>query len=126
MEGFMFIVYLIMVVWGILNIILFFKIWGMTNDVRELKEKIVEDNSNINIQNDDVIQSNKSENVNDTNSSLSNKGNDLKVGDKIQHESYYKDKDLYVGKINADGTCLCVNDKGEAVCTLSINKLHKI
>ena len=29
---------LIMIAWGILEIILFFKIWGMTNDVRKLTE----------------------------------------------------------------------------------------
>ena len=29
---------IMMIVWGILEIILFFKIWGMTNDVRALKE----------------------------------------------------------------------------------------
>ena len=36
MEGFIVIIYIIMLVWGILNIILFFKIWGMTNDVKEI------------------------------------------------------------------------------------------
>lgn len=30
------------VLWGILNIILFFKIWEMTNDVREIKEMFKE------------------------------------------------------------------------------------
>ncbi|MDD3040151.1 hypothetical protein [Bacteroides sp.] len=30
---------LIIIVFGILQIILFFKIWGMTNDIREIKEK---------------------------------------------------------------------------------------
>ena len=27
-----------MITWGILEIILFFKIWGMTNDIRALKK----------------------------------------------------------------------------------------
>lgn len=27
-----------MIVWGILEIILFFKIWGMTNDIKALKQ----------------------------------------------------------------------------------------
>lgn len=30
---------LVAVLFGILQIILFFKIWGMTNDIREIKEK---------------------------------------------------------------------------------------
>ena len=38
MEEFLVIIYIIMLIWGILNIILFFKIWGMTNDIREIKE----------------------------------------------------------------------------------------
>ena len=32
---------IIVLIWGILNIILFFKIWGMTNDVKELKNFIL-------------------------------------------------------------------------------------
>ena len=35
MEAF---VYLIIIVFGILQIILFFKLWGMTNDIRKLTE----------------------------------------------------------------------------------------
>ena len=30
---------LIILIFGILQLILFFKIWGMTNDIREIKEK---------------------------------------------------------------------------------------
>jgi len=29
---------LVMIIWGILEIILFFKIWGMTNDIKEMKK----------------------------------------------------------------------------------------
>lgn len=35
------IVILISLVYGILSLILFFKVWGMTNDVRELKETLL-------------------------------------------------------------------------------------
>nr|DAU82000.1 MAG TPA: hypothetical protein [Caudoviricetes sp.] len=40
METFMAIVFL---VFGILQIILFFKIWGMTNNVKKIKNKLFED-----------------------------------------------------------------------------------
>lgn len=40
MEGIMFLVSIIIIVFGILQIILFFKIWGMTNDVREIKNML--------------------------------------------------------------------------------------
>ena len=33
-----YIVYIVMLIFGILQIILFFKVWGMTNDVKELKD----------------------------------------------------------------------------------------
>ena len=36
----MFLVSIIIIVFGILQIILFFKIWGMTNDVREIKNML--------------------------------------------------------------------------------------
>ena len=38
---------IILIVFGILNLILFFKLWGMTNDVRELKNHFLQDNSPI-------------------------------------------------------------------------------
>lgn len=41
MNGFEFtLIYGVIVVFGILQIILFFKLWGMTNDVRRISEKI--------------------------------------------------------------------------------------
>lgn len=38
MEGIMFLVSIIIIVFGILQIILFFKIWGMTNNVSSIKK----------------------------------------------------------------------------------------
>lgn len=38
MGSFSILIFLVTIVWGVLNIILFFKIWGMVDDVRELKE----------------------------------------------------------------------------------------
>ncbi|SDN81231.1 M penetrans paralogue family 26 [Prevotella communis] len=40
MPGWLTFIGIVMIVWGILEIILFFKIWGMTNDVRKLTKKI--------------------------------------------------------------------------------------
>ncbi len=39
MESFNIILAIILLVFGILQIILFFKIWGMTNDIRKIKDK---------------------------------------------------------------------------------------
>ena len=38
MSGWLTFLFLVMFVWGILEIILFFKIWGMTNDIKALKK----------------------------------------------------------------------------------------
>lgn len=37
MPGWLTFIGIVMIVWGVLEIILFFKIWGMTNDIRALK-----------------------------------------------------------------------------------------
>lgn len=47
MEGVLMFVSVIMIVFGILQIILFFKMWGMTNDVKSIRNKVVGSNCNI-------------------------------------------------------------------------------
>lgn len=42
MEGIIVFIYLIVIVFGILQIILFFKIWGMTSNVKRIVKKINE------------------------------------------------------------------------------------
>ena len=41
MEGITLLVSIILIVFGVLQIILFFKLWGMTNDIRKLKDHFV-------------------------------------------------------------------------------------
>lgn len=41
------IIYIVILVFGILQIILFFKLWGMTNDVRAMKNKLNESSKEI-------------------------------------------------------------------------------
>lgn len=41
MENIAFFTSIIVIVFGALQIILFFKVWGMTNDVRKIKNKTV-------------------------------------------------------------------------------------
>ena len=38
MPGWLIFMGIVMIIWGVLEIILFFKIWGMTNDIRALKK----------------------------------------------------------------------------------------
>ena len=34
---------IVLLVFGVLQIVLFFKIWGMTNDIREMRHKYLQD-----------------------------------------------------------------------------------
>ncbi len=42
-SGWLIFMYIIFFIWGILEIILFFKVWGMTNDVKRLRSSLVDD-----------------------------------------------------------------------------------
>jgi len=44
MEGLMTFTGLIIIVFGVLQIILFFKLWGMTNDIKDIRNKYLEEN----------------------------------------------------------------------------------
>ena len=46
MEGITLLVSIILIVFGVLQIILFFKLWGMTNDVKKMKKHFLPSDSN--------------------------------------------------------------------------------
>lgn len=43
MEDLLFYTSIVVIIFGILEIILFFKVWGMTNDVKKLKNTVLKD-----------------------------------------------------------------------------------
>ena len=91
--------YFIVIVWSILNIILFFKIWGMTNDVKAIKERLLHGNSKIN------VDSNK-----------------FKIGDFV----VYKDTNetLVIIDTYKDSTYSCLNpETGKLLGIISEDKL---
>lgn len=51
---------------------------------------------------------------------------ELKVGDRVRHTVYNTDKVMVISKINDNGSCLCVDEKGNPVATYSMSKLRKI
>ncbi len=108
---------LLAIVWSILCLILFFKVWGMTDDVREIRNHILRNDS---------FTDNQSVNKDELGKNVVKDKTPIKEGDKVMHPRFNSGKDMYVGKINSDGTCLCVDDKGEAIATLSIDNLKKI
>jgi regulatory protein YycH of two-component signal transduction system YycFG len=77
----------ILFVWSILGIILFFKIWGMTNDVRELKNKFLADGT------DKVIKPQQENTTNQQSNAITNPDIDttkdheaFKIGDIALYE----------------------------------------
>lgn len=54
MEGFYLFIGIVIIVFGILQIILFFKLWGMTNDIREIRKEYINKSEAYNT-NDDII-----------------------------------------------------------------------
>lgn len=83
MEGFSIIVYIIILVWGVLNIVLFFKIWGMTNDVRKLTNKfcVVSDNEH------KASYSTTENNQNSEGADYDRRLDNVKSGDKVMRKS---------------------------------------
>ncbi|MBS5798045.1 MAG: hypothetical protein KH100_15260 [Dysgonomonas mossii] len=81
MEGFYLFIGIVIIVFGILQIILFFKIWGMTNDIREIRNQYI----------------NKSETYNTNDDIIINKSVKHKVSGKILIAKFYdNDTDKYV------------------------------
>ena len=98
--------YLIILVWGILNIILFFKIWGMTNDVREIKERLLfPSNNSIKVDN------------NPSDSNKEDKASNFNIGSRAYEvgEIVYdikSGKELIIRSIEKDGY-YCWTDKNK-------------
>lgn len=115
MEFFSVIITIIAFVWGILNIILFFKIWGMVNDVREMKEYFLNKgsqnelernvNSSMTQNNVELFQTttvqvnwNHKFNIGDTVKYKEN-GNTLRIAQILETEYQYKCVNLKTGTL---------------------------
>ena len=121
MEDFLIV---IAVIFGLLNLILFFKIWGMTDNVKDIKDYL--EGSNPKKKNN---KSNKSEfNVNDNEQSdgykCSSYGTGYKVGDKVTAKSY--SGVMEVVDIYEDGSINCIDvESGEIVGVFNKKELTK-
>ena len=90
------------IVWSILCIILFFKIWGMTNDISEIRNYLVSQNKTKN-ESDDL------------------RNNKFKVGDVVIDEQY---NELIIMDAYQDATYNCCDFKtGELIGVFSEDKL---
>ncbi len=106
---------LVMTVFGVLQIILFFKIWGMTNDIREIKNKYF---SEVNMSNMDTQIKSQSGVVADN--VIKNTGGtpvgrvavEIKTG-----------REVSVYKKNPNGTYECYADGGVCIGNLKEEEL---
>lgn len=70
METVSIVVAIIIIVFGILQIVLFFKLWGMANDIRTMKDKYMSDMHKITIE--DNIEIDEETSKHDNNPIISN------------------------------------------------------
>ena len=116
MEGFLVLVYVVMFVWGILNIILFFKLWGMTNDVKDIKDYLCPPKANT------VIKENSSNEVINQRSVIHD--NILfQEGDVVKHKETQEELKILQLTMN-DNAAICANSRGDKV-TYYLNSLDK-
>ena len=94
MGEFEFFIALLGIAWGILSIILFFKIWVMTNDVKSIKDYLLSSHTT-------QLVSSKTESINTT------KSDELKVDDFVY--SYSKERRVLIKEIVGKGVYRCVD-----------------
>lgn len=98
METSLNIVSIVIIVFGILQIILFFKLWGMTNDIREMKSKYMEENYNRiveefreikdkYIKDTNKVSTHKDSSTPKENKTFSNSKNELSIKKEIQNSN---------------------------------------
>ena len=105
METTLNIVSIIIIVFGILQIILFFKVWGMTNDVRDMKiimEKLIRNKGKLT---NERSSKNDREHI-----STDNIERDFKIDDLVVELK--NERQLKISDITSDGRYKCRNANG--------------
>ena len=100
MEEFLVVIYFICFIWGILNIILFFKVWGMTSDIREMKNIFISLNKKQNMN----FQEIKNKEIHESDANLVatkvNWNHKFQIGDMVRYKP--NGKTLYIAQILAN------------------------
>ncbi|WP_065218404.1 MULTISPECIES: hypothetical protein [Butyricimonas] len=99
MDGLIIFTGIVITVFGILQIILFFKIWGMTNDVKQIKNKYLSEKRNI------------------TQKAIAN----FSVGSIVTERK--TGRKVSISEINPDGTYKCYADGGICIGNLKEEEL---
>ena len=100
---------LLALVWSILCLILFFKVWGMTNDVRDIRDHLLHSQ---------VLEQNIA-------SPEPQDFSELTPGTKVIHKDL--NKVLIIDSLNNNGkAALCKDENGKIVATYHLNNLKKL
>ena len=99
---------IVLLVFGILQVILFFKIWGMTNDIAEMNARFkaifpTEEEKKINA----LIE--KQNSTNETNTEAINNTKVLNVGDNVIYEPM--NRKMIIKEITKEGLLVCISYK---------------
>ncbi len=99
---------IILLVFGILQVILFFKIWGMTNDIAEMNARFkaicpTEEEKKINA----LIE--KQNSANNTNTEAINNTEELNIGDNVIYEPM--NRKMIIKEITKEGLLVCISYK---------------
>ena len=99
---------IILLVFGILQVILFFKIWGMTNDIAEMNARFkaicpTEEEKKINA----LIE--KQNSANNTNTEANNNTEELNIGDNVIYEPM--NRKMIIKEITKEGLLVCISYK---------------
>lgn len=124
MEFLVTLLYVVGIIWSILNIILFFKIWGMTNDIKYIKESL---RSTRSICVNEQKLSDSEESSTGTKPTIKNaplNKIDIEVGDFVKNAS--TGEVMQIADINKDGTYKCINGNShKLVGNFTLNQLSK-
>ncbi len=96
---------IISIVFGILQIILFFKIWGMTNDVRELKLFFINKDSYTKIISEKRNTNGSADDEKKENGFSPNPNRKLSKGNSVINIS--NGEQMIINEIGYDGSCIC-------------------
>lgn len=108
------IIYIILIVFAILQLILFFKVWGATNDIRKIRNEVCKTTQ---------VQEEKptAPEVRKPTTSTQ-KGNNFNVGDWVTTKDS-PDRVLYIDRLNNVGEFVCKTTDGEIAGTFRESQL---
>lgn len=105
----------VVIVIAVLNIILFFKLWGATNDIRKIRNEICKTSQ---IQEEKPVATEVRKPATST-----PKGNSFNVGDWVTTKDT-PDRVLYIDRINNVGEFVCKTTEGEIAGTFRESQLQ--